>query len=90
MSQRMGEQSPSSFIVMDSMNDHGAITVQPVDGHSTYHVVDYADRKTHEHLASLTEGSKIRMSVERAGVRANVWRATKLAAGTGKASRISA
>jgi hypothetical protein len=30
------------------------------------------------------------MSVERAGVRANVWRATKLAAGTGKASRISA
>jgi hypothetical protein len=72
------------------MNDHGAITVQPVDGHSTYHVVDYADGKTHEHLASLTEGSKVHMSVERAGVRANVWRATKLAAGAGKVTRVRA
>lgn len=78
MSERMMEETPSSFIVKDSMNSHGAITVQPVDGHATYHVVDYADAETRERLASLVEGSRIRMAVERAGVRANVWKATKL------------
>ena len=78
MSERMMEETPSSFIVKDPMNSHGAITVQPVDGHATYHVVDYADAETRERLASLVEGSRIRMAVERAGVRANVWKATKL------------
>jgi hypothetical protein len=78
MSERMMEETPSSFIVKDSMNSHGAITIQPVDGHATYHVVDYADGETRERLASLTEGSRIRMAVERAGVRANVWKATRL------------
>ena len=70
----------SSFIVTDSMNAHGALTVQETDGHATYCVVDYADAKTRERLASLTEGSTIRMEVERTGVRANVWKATKLVA----------
>lgn len=90
MNERMGDKSPSSFIVMDSMNRHGAITVQPVDGHATYHVVDYEDGKTRERLASLTEGSRIRMSVERAGVRANVWKATQLVAGSAKPTPVRA
>lgn len=84
MNDSMGANDPSSFIVIDSMNDHGAITVQPVDGHATYHVVDYEDGTTHERLASLTEGAQIRMSVERAGVRANVWKAVQLVAGSAK------
>jgi hypothetical protein len=83
-----GGESPSSFIVTDPMNSHGAITVEQDDGHATYHVVDYADAETRDRLASLSEGSKIRMSVERAGVRANVWKATKLVAGTASASPV--
>jgi hypothetical protein len=90
MSKAKDAESSSSFIVMDSMNGHGAITVQQTDGHATYHIVDYADAKTRERLASLTEGSKIRMEVERAGVRANVWKATKLLAGSANAAPIGA
>ncbi|WP_380677977.1 hypothetical protein [Salinigranum sp. GCM10025319] len=90
MSEGMREESSSSFIVINTMNSHGAITVQSTDDHATYHVVEYEDGDLRDRLASLTEGSQIRMSVERAGVRANVWRATKLAAGTGKATPVRA
>jgi hypothetical protein len=82
MDERSGEESPSSFIVMDSMNSHGAVTVQCPDSRATYHVVEYADSETRERMASLTEGAQVRMCVERAGARANVWRATELVAGT--------
>jgi hypothetical protein len=90
MSGLTGEKSPSSFIVTDSMNGHGAITVQSAEGHATYHVVDYEDGETRERLASLTEGSQVRMAVERAGVRANVWKATRLVGGSGKPTPVRA
>ena len=88
MQEANGSENPLSFIVTDSMNGHGAITLQASEGHATYHVVDYADAKTRERLSSLTEGAKVRMEVERAGVRANVWRATKLVAGAANGSPI--
>jgi hypothetical protein len=89
MTQQTEEETTSSFIVKDTMNSHGALTVEAVDGHATYHIVDYADTETRERLSSLTPGSKIRMVVERAGVRANVWKATKLVTGTGKKVSVS-
>lgn len=82
MVRKTEEETTSSFIVKDSMNSHGALTVEAVEGHATYHIVDYADAETRERLASATPGSKVRMVVERAGVRANVWKATKLVTGT--------
>lgn len=88
MHEANGRENPSSFTVIDPMNGHDAITVQETEGHATYCVVDYADAKTRDRLASLTEGSKIRMEVERAGVRANVWKATKLLASSSNASPI--
>lgn len=90
MSQSAGERSPESFIVIDSMNDHDAITLQSSDGHATYHVVNYADAETRERLASLTEGAQVRMSVSRAGVRANVWMAEKVVAGSAKPTPVRA
>ncbi len=82
MSEAGKEESPQSFIVIDSMNSHGALTVQSVDTRATYHIVDYADADTRERLASLTEGAQVRMSVSRAGVRANVWAAKKVVTGS--------
>ena len=90
MQRANGSENPPSFIVTDPMNGHGAITVQGSEGHATYHIVDYADAKTRDRLSSLTEGSKVRMEVERAGVRANVWKATKLVAGAADGSPIRA
>ncbi|AUV82614.1 hypothetical protein C2R22_14005 [Salinigranum rubrum] len=82
MNRAGGEESPQSFIVIDSMNSHGALTVQSADTRATYHVVDYADTEARERLASLTEGAQVRMSVSRAGVRANVWTAKKVVTGS--------
>lgn len=81
MNKAMMKETSSSFIITDSMNGHGALTVEGVDDNATYHLVEYADSKTRERLSSLTEGTKVRMCVERAGVRANVWKATKLVGG---------
>ncbi|WP_372910672.1 hypothetical protein [Salinigranum sp.] len=90
MSEAGKDESPQSFIVTDSMNNHGAITVQSTDSHATYHVVDYADAEARERLASLTEGAQVRMSVTRAGVRANVWTATKVVTGSAKPTPVRA
>lgn len=90
MSQRGEEEIPASFIVTDPMNNHGAVTVQSTEGHATYHIVDYVDTETRERLASLTEGAQVRMSVERAGVRANVWTATKLVSGSAEPTPVRA
>lgn len=90
MSKAGEEESPKSFIVTDSMNSHGAITVQSTDNHATYHVVDYADTEARERLASLAEGAQVRMSVARAGVRANVWTATNVVTGSAKPTPVHA
>ena len=90
MSTMETDESPQSFIVIDQMNDHGAVTVQSTDGHATYHVVDYADTEARERLASLTEGAQVRMSVSRAGVRANVWTARNVVAGSAEPTAIRA
>jgi hypothetical protein len=71
------------------MNSHGALTVEATDGHTTYHIVDYADTETRERLASLTEGAQVRMVVSRVGVRANVWTAEKVVTGSAKPTAIS-
>lgn len=90
MHERVGEESPQLFIVTDQMNSHGAFTAQSADGHATYHIVDYPDDETRERLASLTEGSQVRMTVSRAGARANVWTVNKVVAGSSKPTPIRA
>lgn len=90
MSEVSGKETPASYIVIDSMNRHGAITVQSTEDHATYHVVEHADSETRDRLASLTEGAQVRMSVERAGVRANAWEATRVVSGSVDPTRIRA
>lgn len=90
MSKGDGNESPQLFIVTDSMNSHGALTVEATDNHTTYHIVDYVDTETRERLASLTEGAQVRMAVSRAGVRANVWTAKKVVTGSAKPTAIRA
>ncbi|WP_231727792.1 hypothetical protein [Haloferax profundi] len=45
---------------------------------STYHVTSYDDEALRDYLASQRRGEQVRMDIERAGVRANVWQVSAL------------
>nr|WP_225316374.1 hypothetical protein [Haloferax sp. CBA1149] len=62
---------------MNEVNDHGAATLRDENG-STYHVTSYDNRALRDYLASHHSGDRVRMDIERAGVRANVWQVSAL------------
>ncbi|MFC7202416.1 hypothetical protein ACFQJC_02740 [Haloferax namakaokahaiae] len=59
------------------MNDHGAATLRGENG-STYHVTSYEDPTLRSALEQCRTADRVRVEMERAGVRANVWHVTGL------------
>jgi hypothetical protein len=60
------------------MNEHGALALECPSSGACYHVVEYANSRIRELLADVDPGSRVRVELERAGARANVWRATRV------------
>jgi len=67
--------------VLRPMNEHGALTLERPGTGACYHVVEYADDRIRELLADVGPGGRVRVELERAGARANVWRATRVRPG---------
>ncbi|WP_416840658.1 hypothetical protein [Haloferax sp. DFSO52] len=66
-----------TFTIVNEVNDHDAATVRDENG-STYHVTSYDDEALRDYLATHRAGEQVRMDIERAGVRANVWQVSAL------------
>jgi hypothetical protein len=56
------------------MNRHGTVTVEVGETNETRHLVEYATADLRQTLASLPAGSRIPLTLVRAGARSNVWR----------------
>jgi hypothetical protein len=61
-------------VVRTPMNRHGTVTVEVAETNETRHLVEYASSDVRQTLASLPAGSRIPLTLVRAGARSNVWR----------------
>ncbi|MCO8268586.1 hypothetical protein NKF06_18875 [Haloferax sp. AB510] len=77
MSQTASRNSPGTFTIVNEVNDHGAATLRGDNG-STFHVTSYENSSFRDYLANHHAGDRVRMDIERAGVRANVWQVSAL------------
>ncbi|RDZ63615.1 hypothetical protein C5B90_10795 [Haloferax sp. Atlit-12N] len=77
MSQTASRNSPDTFTIVNEVNDHGAATLRSDNG-STFHVTSYENSSFRDYLANHHAGDRVRMDIERAGVRANVWQVSAL------------
>jgi hypothetical protein len=59
------------------VNQHGAATLRGENG-STYHVTSYEEPTLRSVLEQCRTADRVRVKMERAGVRANVWHVTGL------------
>lgn len=66
-----------SYTVVSDMNEHGGMTVVDPSTNSTYQIVEYDDGGLRRKLASRDIGETVTVDLNRAGVRANVWRASR-------------
>ncbi len=62
------------------MTTHGGMTIVDPETHSSYQIVSYDEKDLRQELAAQEVGESVILSIERAGVRANVWRASRSAA----------
>jgi hypothetical protein len=67
--------------VLRPMNDHGTVTVEITDRHSTRHVVEYETPAVERTLSAMPKGATLRLVMTPIESRANVWR---VAAPTGR------
>ena len=77
------EQTPpdgddQSYRIIADMNEHGGMTVVDAATNSTYQLVEYDDESLRRELASRDVGDSVTLKLDRAGVRANVWRASRV------------
>jgi len=77
------EQTPpdgddQSYRIIADMNEHGGMTVVDASTNSTYQLVEYDDESLRRELASRDVGESVTLQLDRAGVRANVWRASRV------------
>ena len=77
------EQAPpdgddQSYRIIADMNEHGGMTVVDASTNSTYQLVEYDDESLRRELASRDVGESVTLQLDRAGVRANVWRASRV------------
>mgnify|MGYP006306173681 FL=1 len=77
------EQTPpdgddQSYRIIADMNEHGGMTVVDAATNSTYQLVEYDDESLRRELASREVGDSVTLQLDRAGVRANVWRASRV------------
>jgi hypothetical protein len=59
------------------MNNYEAMTVVDPTTNGTFHVVAYDDSGLRRELAALDAGESVDLALDRAGVRANVWQASR-------------
>ena len=77
MPETMSTNEVATYTIVKEVNDHGAATLRDENG-STYHVTSYDDEMLREFLSNHRAGEQVRMDIERAGVRANVWQVSAL------------
>lgn len=77
MDQHPPEDDAVSYTIVDEMNSHGGMTVVDLSKNSTYQLVEYDDDSLRRELASRDVGDSVTLELDRAGVRANVWRASR-------------
>jgi len=65
-----------AFEIVSPMNSHGGMTVVELSTNTTYQIVEYGSDELQSELAARDEGESVTLELDRAGVRANVWRAT--------------
>lgn len=77
----MAAQSPregtKSYRILDEMNAYETMTVIDPSTNSTFHLVAYDDRGLCRELAALDAGESVDLALSPAGVRANVWQASR-------------
>jgi len=66
-----------SYRIVSAMTDHGGMTVVESSTNSTYQIVEYTTEELRSELAERDVGESVRLDLDRAGVRANVWRASR-------------
>lgn len=67
-----------SYTVIADMNEHGGMTVVDDSTNSTYQLVEYDTEGLRRDLAARDVGDSVALRLDRAGVRANVWRASRV------------
>lgn len=77
MEQDPPEDSDQSYTIVADMNEHGGMTVVDPSTNSTYQLVEYDNGSLRRELASRDVGETVTLDLARAGVRANVWRASR-------------
>lgn len=77
MKQTPPKSDETVYKVVSEMNEHGGMTVVNPNVNSTYQIVEYDDSSLRRELASRDVGESITLALDRAGVRANVWRAVR-------------
>ncbi|WP_410766753.1 hypothetical protein [Haloferax sp. DFSO60] len=77
MSHQTATAEPETYTVVSEVNDHGAATLRGENG-STYHVTSYENPALRTFLEECRTTDRVRLEMERAGVRANVWHVTGL------------
>ena len=68
-------EGPQSYKIINEMNAYETMTVVDPSTQGTFHVVAYGDRGLRRELAGLNTGDSVELTLDRAGVRANVWQA---------------
>jgi len=71
------ERTEQTYTVVSKMNEHGGMTVVDPSVNSTYQIVEYDDSSLRRELAARDVGESVTLELDRAGVRANVWRAVR-------------
>lgn len=71
------KRSAQTYTVVSKMNEHGGMTVIDPSVNSTYQIVEYDNSSLRRELAARDVGESVTLELNRAGVRANVWRAIR-------------
>ncbi len=78
MAQHPPADDGDSYTIVSAMTDHGGMTVVESSTNTTYQVVEYDSEELRSELAARDVGDSVTLELDRAGVRANVWRATRV------------
>ncbi len=67
----------NEYTIISAMNGHGGMTVVDNSTNTTYQIVEYDSEALRSELASREIDETVSLRLDRAGVRANVWRAAR-------------
>jgi len=77
MDNHLPDDAGRSFRIVSDMTEHGGMTVVDATTNGTYQLVEYADERLRRELSTRDVGDSVTLRLDRAGVRANVWRASR-------------